>query len=115
MTSAEVTALGEFLTESGFFDGGRKSVEIVRKNDELQFRMVVLDGYEGDESYAKLCESFAALLSEHVFDGEEVVMHLCDEYFQTLRIVEMPADALLNQAEQHALDAGATDNQQIDN
>lgn len=115
VTSAEVKDLGEFLVESGFFDGGRKSVEIVRNNGELQFRMVVLEGYEADESYAKLCSSFVAILSQQVFDGEDIVMHLTDEYFQTLRVIEMPADALLEQAEQHALATDGADEQQIDN
>ncbi len=112
----EVTQLGDFLVESGFFDGGRKSVEITRDNGQLQFRMVVLDGYESDESYAELCGTFAGMLSEHVFDGEEVTMHLCDEYFETLRVINMTetADATAS-GDTADQDAAGADKQQVTN
>lgn len=94
----EVAMLGSFLVECNFFDGARKSIELVRKDDVIQFRMVVIEGYEDDQEYADLCADFIDGLSIELFDGEEVVMHLCDDHLRTLRVIDNRQAAKLAQA-----------------
>jgi hypothetical protein len=90
VTEAEAQALGEFLQESDFTDGDdTKTVQLTKDGDTYQFRMVVKEGYEDDEDYELIAQYFAFSISEEVFDGEEVEIHLCDDELKTLKVVEM--------------------------
>lgn len=84
---AEAKALGEYLVDSGFADGNEKSVQLNKEGSTYEFRMVVKEGMEKDEEYIEIAKVFAAELSETLFDGEQVDIHLCDDKLKTLRVV----------------------------
>ncbi|MDD3741187.1 MAG: hypothetical protein PHH30_08095 [Bacteroidales bacterium] len=91
VTEAEADLVGKYLQEQGFTEGDdTKTVQLTKEGDIYQFRMVVKEGYEKDEDYILIAETFAYNLSKDVFDGEEVEIHLCDTKLETLKVVKMP-------------------------
>ncbi len=87
VTEAEAKRLGEYLVNNVFFDGDKKSVQIKRKDKTYQFRMVVKKGIEQDQHYIDIFRLFGSELSENVFKGEKVDFELCDDNFNTIRVV----------------------------
>ena len=83
----EAYKLGEYLEDIEFFDGERKTVQINKTGNTYEFRMVVKKGLEKDEEVIQLAKIFSIELSEDVFNGYAVDVHLCDEYLETLRVV----------------------------
>ncbi|MEZ4874699.1 MAG: hypothetical protein R2793_04445 [Flavobacteriaceae bacterium] len=81
---------GAYLQEMGFTDGTTKSVQLT-KDSVHHFRMVVQDQYATDTSMDINFEALAFLLSEEVFDGENIRFELCNNTFKTLR--EIPVHA----------------------
>ncbi len=90
VTKQDAEKLGNFLLESGFNNSeGTKSVQLTKEDKTYQFKMVVMEGYDQDEYYQEIARDFAAYISEYVFDGKPVELHLCNEYFETLKVVKM--------------------------
>jgi hypothetical protein len=83
----EAYKLGEYLVDSGFFDENRKTVQINKTDETYEFRMIVKKGIEQDPDFIDIFKDFSRELSYYVFDEASVDMHLCDEYFNTLRVV----------------------------
>ena len=79
--------LGEYLVESGFFDGQGKTIQLNKTGDTYEFRMVIKTGIEKDEEFIQLFKMMCIELSDYVFNGNTVDIHLCDEYLNTLRVV----------------------------
>ena len=79
--------LGEYLVESEFFDGERKTLQLNKTGNTYEVRMVIKKGVEKDEDYIQACKQFSNELSEYVFNGNSVDIHLCDEYLNTIRVV----------------------------
>lgn len=91
VTIEQVDKLGESLVESGFADGGHKSVQFVKDGDLYVFRMVVRDEFVNDPSYENLYRFFPKELSQYV--GLPVDFHVCDDQFNTIKIYAL-ADSL---------------------
>ena len=89
VTEAEANSLGNYLIESGFADGGQKSVQLNKTGKTYEFRMVVKTGIEQDPEYTELGKLMAAEISSAVFNGESVDVHYCDENLNTLRVLPM--------------------------
>ena len=84
---SEAKKLLGFLEKQQFCDGNKKTVQIRKKGDTYEFRMVVKKGMEKDESYIKTAKLFALQVSMAVFDKQKVDIHLCDRKMKTLRVV----------------------------
>ncbi len=89
VTESDAKELGEFLESSEFTDGRQKSVQLAKPEDTWQFRMVSAESYFDDEEFHETFALFGSQLSEGLFAGAEVEMHLCDEYFRTKKVVPM--------------------------
>ncbi len=90
VTETEANDFGKYLQDNEFTDGDdTKTVQLTKDGDTYQFRMVVKEGYEDDEDYEVIAETFAYNISEDVFDGEDVEIHLCDDNLKTLKVVKM--------------------------
>lgn len=86
----EAEKLGNYLIESGFdSNDNTKTVQITKVGSTYQFRLVVMEGYEKDSEYLEIVKIFAKELSDKVFNGENVEIHLCDEFLITLNVVKM--------------------------
>lgn len=88
VTEADADLIGNYLVEQQFADGTRKSVQLNKTGNTLEFRMVVQTGFEKDQDYCDLVGQFASDLSE-LLGGQKVEVHLCDEYLQTLKAIPM--------------------------
>lgn len=88
VSKLEATKLGEFLVKEEFFDGQKKSVQLNKKGDTYEVRLVIKEDFREKKDYLELLKVFAAQIRDRVFDGEDVVIHICDEKLKTLKEVE---------------------------
>lgn len=89
VSEAEADALGEYLTQSGFADGEKKTVQLTKEGDTFQFRMVVVDNYKEIDNYESIFSYTARNISELVFDNKPVELHACNDKLETLEVFEM--------------------------
>lgn len=89
VTEAQANQLGEFLIETGYFDGEVKTVQLTKIDGTFQFRMVSKDGVADDPEFIELASLYSQQMSEMVFNGAPVEVHFCDDHLKTLRVVEM--------------------------
>lgn len=89
VTSEQAQALGDYLVKGEFFanDGNDRTVQLNKTGSTYEFRMVVKKGLDQDQGTIDLMKTVAAELSENVFKGENVDIHLCDDTLKTLRVV----------------------------
>jgi hypothetical protein len=89
ITSAEVDSLGNYLVKGKFADGREKSAMITKSGNIYQFKFVVRDGVDKSPDYLKTGRLLASELSSGVFKGAPVEVVMCDEYFNTLAVLQM--------------------------
>ena len=87
VTLEEATRLGEYMVESGFYDGNEKTVQLTKTGATYEFRMVIMEGLDEDQEYIFIAGMYALELSRKVFDGSPVDIHLCDVQLETLRVI----------------------------
>lgn len=89
VTAEQAQVLGDYLVKEEFFanDGNNRTVQLNKTGSTYEFRMVVKTGLDKDQDTIDLMKAVAAELSENVFKGENVDVHLCDETLKTLRVV----------------------------
>ena len=87
VTTEEATRLGEYLVAQKFFDGQPKTVQLDRRGNAWEFRMVLKKGFAPDEEYIDSTRAFGLQLSEEVFHSAPVEIHLCDEHLKAVRVV----------------------------
>lgn len=85
---SEVDALGDYLIETGFTDGTEKSIILIFEYHTYVFKMVTGKKYWTDDEYYSIAEEYAQDISEDVFDGYAVEIHLCDDEFNTKTVVD---------------------------
>ena len=85
----EAQALGNYLVKQEFFanDDNARTVQLNKTGSTYEFRMVIKEGLEKDQSTIDAMKIFAADLSKSVFKDATVDMHLCDDTLKTLRVV----------------------------
>lgn len=79
--------LGNFLVENGFFKGEGLQAQITQKGETYQFKYVIMQGYEKDNEYHNTVAVFAELISGLVLSGQKVEIHLCNDFFETLKVI----------------------------
>jgi hypothetical protein len=89
VTVEEAQSLGDYLVSQDFFadDGNLRSIQLNKSGTTYEFRMIIKKGLEQDESVIDSMEFLATDLSSNVFDNKDLDIHLCDENFETLRVV----------------------------
>jgi hypothetical protein len=88
VTAAEAKRLQQYLLDEHVFDGAVGSFQLNKAGSEYQFRIVVQKGAEDDQEFVFGNHAMAMRLSGAVFGGRPVVIHLCDENFKTLRVID---------------------------
>ncbi len=84
----ETIRLGDFLEESGFFDGEKKAVLLAKEGETYIFKMIVQDGFDLDDNFIEHAQEFTEDLSVLVFNGSPVDIHFCNGYFETFQVVQ---------------------------
>ncbi len=88
VTKDEAQKLGEFLVKEGFFsEDATVSVQLNKEGETYQFRMATMESARDKPETIEIMKAAAQEMSADVFDGKKVVVHLCDEYFTTLKII----------------------------
>lgn len=85
----DALALGEYLKNAGWFDKDSpvKTVQVLKVWETYQVRFPVKEGYDKDAEYIKTCRMMAEEISDQVFRGSAVEIHLCDDRLVTLTSV----------------------------
>ncbi|MFZ5353037.1 MAG: hypothetical protein ACOZCL_09985 [Bacillota bacterium] len=85
-----VDAVGRVLEEAGFFmeDGKTISAKLDKEGDYFVFSMVIYEERIDDEEVISYFEELRKYFSDEVFNGANVKLQLCDEYFRPLRTIE---------------------------
>lgn len=83
---ADAEKLGKLLTDTGFSDGTRKSVQLNQEDGVWQFRMVTAPEFVDDEEMNLTFKHMCLELSD-AFDGEKFNVHVCDNQLKTLKEV----------------------------
>lgn len=85
----EAKRLGNYLVSNGFFTDNNKggTVQLNKEGGTYEFRMVIKKGLENDQEFIQTTKQIAAVLSNDVFGGKEVDIHLCDDQLKTIRVV----------------------------
>jgi len=89
ITEEEAMALGDYLIQVGFFlsDGDGNAIQLNKRDDQYEFRMVVADGMESNPMMIDEMKLFAYEIAQDVFNGETVIAHLCNNTLETLNTV----------------------------
>jgi hypothetical protein len=87
ITSEEAKRLGQYLVSEGFYDGNEKTVQIDKTGTTYEFKMPIKKGLEHDQQFRQILKIFAKELSNNVFRGSQVDVHLCDEYLKTIQVI----------------------------
>ena len=82
VSKRDVKKLGAYLQKSGFANGDKRVVELDKLGRTYEFRVVKERGIE-----QKITKIFANGMSG-IFSGTRVKVHLCDDSFETISIVE---------------------------
>ena len=85
VTKEETRRLGDYLEDQGFFNGDAKTFKLGKSGRTYEFRVIIKKGLEQDPEAIEQMKQLAFLLSQAVFNGAEVDIHLCDEKFSTIR------------------------------
>lgn len=81
--------LADFLADSQFSEEDTpKTVQLEKIEKGYIFKMVVKPDFQSNENYHSVLKVFGELMSISVFDGAPVTIHICDEYMNTLNVVE---------------------------
>lgn len=88
VTTAEAKRLRKYLIDSHAFDGAAGTFQLNKEGSRYQFRMMVQPGAEDDQQTIFASNALGMRLSGAVFGGKVVEIHLCDQSFHTLRVVD---------------------------
>lgn len=87
ITTEEATRLGDYLTQEDFFDNHRKTVQLGRSGNKYIFKLVVATGTENNNELTEVLRIFTQDLSQNVFNGAMVDIHLCDDLMNTVKVI----------------------------
>lgn len=91
---AQAEKLGGYLVKEGFFDGKLITVQLDRKDMIWLFRLVASDERQAQSpKNVERFRNFARKLTNEAFDGQSVVIHLCDKNLKTIAVAD-PADSV---------------------
>jgi hypothetical protein len=80
--------LGKYL-EPLFVDHAETvTFQILKSGDNFVVRFVVKEGYEEREDFVSQFKALQAAISEEVFDGAAVDVHLCDANLETKKEIK---------------------------
>ena len=73
--------------KSKFADGGEKSIQLTKEKDIFVFRMVTTREAAESKMYETVFKLFTKTISDSVFNKQPVDFHVCDNTFNTLKVI----------------------------
>ncbi|HEX8844659.1 MAG TPA: hypothetical protein VF791_08455 [Pyrinomonadaceae bacterium] len=90
VTEADARKLGDYLDKGGFFsETEERALQLDKAGDTYQMRVSVKEGVDKDPKYEKPFAQIASAVSKNVFGGAKVEVHFTDQYFKTLKVIQM--------------------------
>jgi ribosomal protein S16 len=86
VTESEARRLGEYLVAQEVLKPDSRC-QIAKQEGVYQFRFLAKEGIGLDQQFVTLLKVFASQLSQNVFEGAKVEIHLCDERLKTVQVV----------------------------
>ncbi len=83
-----VDKLGQYLTKAQFFDGEERSIQLLDDGISYIVKMIVSDSLITDKPYLKQVAYFTYELSQNVFGGKPVDIHLANNSFVTKKAIK---------------------------
>lgn len=83
-----VDKLGNYLVKTEFFDGNPRSVQVLDDGLVFIIKMIVSDSLLTAKNYLRQVSYFTYELSQNVFDGKPVDIHLSNNFFLTKRAIK---------------------------
>jgi hypothetical protein len=87
VSQEDAKRLGAFLVQEKIFDGRPISMQLTKKGETAQLCFPVKPGFEKDAAYVASVHDLGVQISQQVFQGAPVEVHLCDNELKTLRVV----------------------------
>lgn len=86
---ADAEKLGDYLVKSKFADGGEKSIQLTKDDEKniFVFRMVTTKEAAESKMYETVFKLFTKTISDSVFNKQPVDFHVCDNTFNTLKVI----------------------------
>ena len=93
VTETEAQALGDFLVQKNLFkkEGSGATVQLNKAEGLYEVRIVVLDGAVDDQATIDGMAYLGYEISQDVFSGKPLRIHMCDNTLETLKVIE-PVD-----------------------
>jgi hypothetical protein len=112
VTELEARNLGKYLTDVGMFPKGKEvSYQLDKSGGNYIVKMPISDEkYINDAAYLTDIQTVGGLMSKDVFTNQPVDFWLCDDGFNTLKVVPFKAlpDSLIKKSDLERLNAPAT-------
>lgn len=90
VTVSEADALGNYMKDEDGKEGkDTKTIQLNKEGDVFQVRMVIKENYLKDKEYFETMKILANALSEEVFKGEKVEIHMCNDKLETQKVIKM--------------------------
>lgn len=91
VTRQEAEKVGQLLESTGEFSGGgRKSLQLRKKDGVYLLRIVIIKGKENDAKIVNALKFTAGRVSHQALGGSKIKLQLCNAYFKTKRTLEVP-------------------------
>lgn len=88
ITEVQAKKLGDFLVNSGFYDGKEKTVQIDKQEDIIHFAMILTDSLAFSDDYHNMGLKFIDELETYVFKGSPVELDYCDKYMKVKKNIK---------------------------
>ena len=91
----EAEKLGNFLVRTEFADENEKSIQLSKneENGNYEFRMVTNKEAAESDTYVAVFKIYAKQISDSVFNKQPVDFHVCDNTFNTLKVIPFEVEA----------------------
>ncbi len=87
VSEEDARRFGDYLLEIGFFSGDGYMVLLKKDESGFQFHYPLKQALEDTAGYFEAVKIVAGSLSQEIFAGQRVSVHLCDEYFNVENVI----------------------------
>ncbi len=87
ITEAEAKKFGEYLIKEDMAGGNKSSIQLDKAGSTYQVRMVIDNSKANDKETLDAMKILAGQFSSNVFNKATTEIHICDDSFKTMNVV----------------------------
>ncbi len=92
VTEAQAKELGNYLVETNFYDGRKKTVQLDKVANVFHFAMIPNDSIINSPQYTALAQTLCDNLSQYVFNDAKVEVDFCDDLMHVKKNIKASPD-----------------------